>query len=224
MDTAYLRHCPDGERFDITFEVKEERLNRQFNFSRKLSETVDTFVGRVKANVDKALSKKKKKDPSVQLATVALLLDNHEVAKDWTCEQLFSAGAPVQLAINERTFNIVINAPLVLTLNLASSFLATFPTYPAKFETLFTEQEISEFVWFKSKDGAQWEPVGEGFIYTPSNTDIDCYLKLSCTPKNHSLTGPICESVSSGKVSASPGECPFENRQAFTKEKLQGSE
>ncbi|KAH1001712.1 hypothetical protein HUJ04_005691 [Dendroctonus ponderosae] len=225
MDTAYLRHCPDGERFDITFELKDERLNRQFNLSRKLSETVDAFVVRVKANVDKALSKKKKKkDAPVQLATVALLLDNQEVSKDWTCERVFSAGAPVQLAINERTFNVVINAPLVVTLNLASSFLATFPTYPAKFESLFTEQEISEFVWFKSKDETQWEQVGQGFIYTPSNSDIDCYLKLSCTPKNHSLTGPICETVSSGKVAASPGECPFERRQAFTKENLQGTE
>ncbi len=41
-------------------------------------------------------------------------------------------------------------------------------------------------------------------------------LKLVCTPRNGSQTGDPTEAESKVLVSAGPGLCPFENRQAFT--------
>lgn len=228
MDTnkAYLRHCTDGEHFDLSFELKNDRVNRLFNFSRKLSEPVDSFLARVKVNVDKAVNKKKKKKSTSDdiLSSIALTSNKEEVPKERTCDEVFRPGSAVQLSINEQTFDVIINAPWVLTLNLPTSILANFPTYPSKFEGVYTDKELSEFTWYRSKDKVEWEVVGKNFIYVPSNADINCYLKMSCVPKNEEFEGPVVETETSCQVQASPGECPFERRHAFTKEKLKGQE
>ncbi|CAH0546185.1 unnamed protein product [Brassicogethes aeneus] len=65
----------------------------------------------------------------------------------------------------------------------------------------------------------------EGFTYTPTNNDIDYYLKVACTPKNETFDeGPTLEAHSTCKVEAGPGNCPFETRHLFTNNRLQGNE
>ncbi|XP_050308958.1 2',5'-phosphodiesterase 12 isoform X2 [Anthonomus grandis grandis] len=225
MNKAYVRHSPDGEFFDLNFALNGERIKRPFNFTRKVSETVETLLTRVKTNVDKAANKKKKKkDEEPYSSSVSLMLNSTEVPKEELCERVFVPNENLQLSVNNEVFKIVINSPWVIALKLPTSILAGFPTYPSTFETVYTEKDLSTFTWYSSKDKKNWEPVGNDFIYTPQNSDINHYLKFTCLPRGETSEGPIFEDISTCKVEASPGECPFETRHLFTKHKLVGDQ
>ena len=60
----------------------------------------------------------------------------------------------------------------------------------------------------------------EGFFYMTSNEDINRYIKLEITPKIGDRIGLKHEIISKNSIGAGPGHCPFEDRHAFTSEKL----
>lgn len=232
MDKAYLRHLSDNEQFQITFKYtnKDLKVDRQFNFNRKLSETIETFLSRVATNVEKALNKKNKKrkaeDDGNNGNTVqaSLLLNNLDLPKETVCGDIFQPGNDIILKISNQEYDVIINSPWVDAITLPTSILATFPVYPSKFETVFTDKDKSVFTWFKSKNITEWIVIGNNYILTPSNEEIDHYLKLSCIPKNSAFEGPEIETVSTCKVEASPGLCPFEIRHKYTAERTKGKE
>lgn len=231
MDKAYLRHS--NGTFDITFHLasSEFKVNRRFNFTRKLEEPISSFLSRINANVEKVVNKKiKKKKTDTQLENTeykvsACLLQNNTVIDDDTlCGNVFQEdGNDTILKVLDKNYLVVINAPYINAITLPNSILANFPVYPGKFEAVYTIKELCEFVWFVSKNKETWRKVGTGFMYSPINTDINCYLKLMCTPKNEKTEGPIVEIIADVAVDASPGECPFEHRHMFTREKCNNS-
>nr|XP_023022672.1 2',5'-phosphodiesterase 12 [Leptinotarsa decemlineata] len=231
MDKAYLRHL-DDDQFEMTFKYQnpELKVNRPFNFNRKLSETVETFSSRVSINVGKVINKKNKKckdqetSQANQLLDVTWILNDKEVEKDTLCCIVFQPGNRVVMKIVDKPFQVIVNSPWVDAMSLPMSILASFPTYPSKFETVFTMKALSTFTWSKSKDEKSWIDVGNDFVYTPCNDDIGHYLKLSCIPRNEQSEGPSVETVSVCKVDASPGQCPFEVRHQFTKERTKNNE
>lgn len=231
MDKAYMR-CPEGsDVFELSFQYfnQELNINRQFNFSRKLSESVNTFLARVNTNITKVLDKKQKKrknadenptnDSSKQ---VQLTQNGEQVNSELLCEDLFKIGGDIRLKLMDQEYTVVINTPWVKNIVLPTSMLANFPVYPAKFETLFLDKNLSQFTWYKSLDKTNWNVAGTGFLYTPSKSDIDCFLKLDCIPRNETDVGPVTETISTGKIEADPGQCPFDIRHGFTRDKLGG--
>lgn len=234
MNKAYVRRTDGSDTFDFSFEYKNAGLNieRQFNFSRRLSENVEAFLGRVATNVDKIFAKKQKKlnknkTETVQLPTatdrVGLYCDGIQVEGTITCDELLlrANGCLLSLKVLDAEYEILINTPWIKNAVLPSSILANFPVYPSKFETMFTDKKLSQFVWFKSTDRNKWTRLGEGFLYVPTNDDIDHYLRIDCVPHNERGSGAVTEIVSKGKVEADPGRCPFETRHEFTRNKLQ---
>lgn len=236
MDKAYLRRLNDTEQFEFAFRYIDHdlKIDRQFNFNRRLTENIDAFLTRVTTNFEKVASKKLKKkkkktgtpiEEEEEIKTdVRLFSDNNEVAKDSICNDVFVPGRHIILKLASTKYEIVINSPWIDSISLPTSMLATFPAYPSKFETVFTDKELSTFVWSKSKDKKIWTDISNDFICVPSNEEIEHYLKLSCTPKNCSSEGPCTETISECKVEASPGKCPFETRHEFTKERSAGNE
>lgn len=226
MDKAYFRQLNGGEQFQLTFFYMDETLNvkRQFNFSRQFTETIPAFLSRVSANVDKFLNKKKKKkkvDNSVEVnngINTFLYVNGNKVDDETVvCRDVFVKENNVVLEIANKQLTVVHNSPWIESISLPTSILATFPVYPMKLESFFTDIHKSDYKWYSSADKKDWKEVGAGYIYIPSNNEIDCYVKLSCIPKNESVEGPIVETTSNVKVGASPGYCPFETRQQFTK-------
>ena len=45
---------------------------------------------------------------------------------------------------------------------------------------------------------------------------------MKCEPRRATISGPVSEAVSKVPVEVGPGECPFELRHAFTKERATG--
>lgn len=66
MNIVYFRYVPDEPQFQISFEYSSPTIgiNRKFNFDRKVTESVQTTMDRIKNNVEKIFSKKfyKKKE------------------------------------------------------------------------------------------------------------------------------------------------------------------
>ncbi|PSN55444.1 hypothetical protein C0J52_05705 [Blattella germanica] len=237
MQNVYIRHQDGDEQFQVSFQLKHETLglDRQFNFSRRLSEKVNDFLARITANVERTLNKKnkkKKKKPDGESDSstieIGLLHAGQPVSGDYECKDvIFSEGLALKLLDLE--FPVILNAPWVNLVTLPGSIMAGFPAYPLKFEVQFSEKSSCHFSWHKNSNitkdkniPTDWSEVGAGYYYTPDTKDIGFYLKLICTPRNGDIIGPPTEIVSNNPVEAGPGTCPFELRHAFTRERLNG--
>ncbi|XP_045471233.1 2',5'-phosphodiesterase 12 isoform X1 [Harmonia axyridis] len=205
MDKAYFRKVEDIQQFSFTFryENKELKVNRQFNFVRQMSEPLSAFLTRLETNVDKAIKKKnKKKEPTTTPIemSVGFTVNGINVENGTPCEEVFKFDNVVQMKVLDTVFDVVINSPWIDALGVPSSMLATFPTYPNKFESFNTNIDESDFTWYSSKDRKFW-------------------TEQVCTPKHKSLEGPTVEVECTSKVQAGPGHCPFETRHQFTQNK-----
>nr|CAD7454926.1 unnamed protein product [Timema tahoe] len=233
MQNAYFRYQDGEDHFQLSFQFSCEhlRVNRQFNFSRKMSETITDFLGRVCTNLERTLFKKKKKIPEGTSSEMKVHLYNNgePVSGESICKDiLFNNNNKLLLQVQGKDYSVIVNAPWVVMLSLPSSIMAGFPVYPNKVDTLFSDKNACEFKWLKSSismgplknEPVTWVQVGEGYFYTPSTSDIGHKLKLSCVPKNGDQEGPQSEVISSTSVGAGPGMCPFEKRHVFTKERL----
>ncbi|XP_018377460.1 PREDICTED: 2',5'-phosphodiesterase 12 isoform X3 [Trachymyrmex cornetzi] len=152
-----------------------------------------------------------------------LLKNDVKVDGDTLCESLLQDSAELKLVIFEKTFLVKRNAPYITKISLPSCILAGFPTYPSKFESLYTDTKRSIFDWYRNdpvNKPNSWTHVGNGYLYVPSVTDIGRHLKISCEPRNESDSGSKMEIQSKNVVEAGPGECPFDIRHQFTKHKL----
>ncbi|XP_018394353.1 PREDICTED: 2',5'-phosphodiesterase 12 [Cyphomyrmex costatus] len=241
MNEAFLRYDKGNDMFDISFRYVDEvtMIDRQFNFSRQVAESVNNFLKRVDTNVCKIVNKKverrKKKNAAYEAPDLAkdnvnsgkimLLKNDVKVDGDTLCESLLQDSAELKLVIFEKTFLVKRNAPYITKILLPSCILAGFPTYPSKFESLYTNKKQSTFDWYRNDPVNKpnlWTYVGNGYLYVPSVTDIGCHLKISCEPRNESDSGSRMEVESKNVVEAGPGECPFDIRHQFTKHKLLG--
>lgn len=241
MQNAYISHPSGSERFTFTFHYVNDGLgvNRKFNLNRQSVETVSTFLTRIQCNVEKVVNEvhakrrrkaAKKKDsgenfdtgPPPQV-TVELLRSGNPVPSGDTCLSLLESKDLLMLSLSGKKYHIVINPPWVEEIQLPRSILSNFPVYPCKFVGTNLNRMDSLFVWYKKTQTAvDWKEIGSGFSYTPTVEDIGHLLKVSCHPRREMICGPVVEAVSKAPVEAGPGECPFELRHAFTKERAVG--
>lgn len=182
------------------------------------------------------MERKRKKDATLDICSlpndnvdagkIMLLKDDTKVDGDVLCESLLQDTAELKLVIFEKTYLVKRNAPYIINILLPTSILVGFPTYPSKFESLYTEKKQSLFDWYKNdainNKPNLWTHVGNGYLYVPNISDIGCNLKISCEPRNESDSGCNMEVQSKSVVEAGPGLCPFDIRHQFTKHKLLG--
>ncbi|CAG9784488.1 unnamed protein product [Diatraea saccharalis] len=236
INKCYFRYIENENKIDITFLFKVKETTRQFNLSRKPTETLETLFTRMGANVQKALKKATKKKSPCDCTEINVNLydtDKDSLNEQSTCLDLFSAKGPVKIKIYDSIYEAVFNAPWVVSINLPLCILEGFPVYPENFVIQYADRKLCSFNWYKgltknekgndiSEFHVQWELVGGNFIYNPKTEDIGMKLKLVCIPGNENSSGPPVEVISKNFVEAGPGKCPFETRHMFTKTKLKG--
>lgn len=236
VGTAYF-HLPNNtDTFQVTFQYENQdlKIKRQFNFNRKITETVDTFLGRVASSLDKIAQRKQKKKTDNGQETnsdtqidVSVLRNGVQVPGNLICNDIFFkniSSHPIVLRMIGLDYPIVINSPWVTKLSLPNKFMVGFPVYPNKLESVFVDVNESEFTWMtdksetvvspngKKKTVVSWEVVGNKPIYIPTAKDIGKKLKLKCIPKSNKKIGPEVEIESDSVVENGPGVCPFEKR------------
>lgn len=246
--TAFFHLLEDNEKFKVSFCYVNESVgvNRQFNFERRTIETVQCFLSRVTANLEKIVAnkvkkKRKKCDDNGEKVTVSVELlsnDNEIVPESAICKDVFfpnTSTGSLKLRMMGLDYVVSINSPWVDSISLPSSIMVGFPVYASTFEAKFADRLLSSFFWKKlitsSGDSSparqnkeskastvkgSWADLGEGYVYVPTVTDVGCQLKVECTPKNAEASGPVVECESVSVVEAGPGFCPFENRHMYT--------
>lgn len=241
---AYVRHLKEEQRIEIRIHYADQSidLERWFSFNRSLGDTVQQITERITTNLDRACLKSHKKkqksikkgqpnDPPDYKLQVDLKQNGEPLKPELLCEDLLQMEN-VFLTVNNYVYQLDINPPMVLSVKLPSSAMAGFNIYPTKLEVESCDTSQCEFVWFKSPpslkaapdlDSTEWIQAGQGVMYTVSNTDIGCWLKLKCIPKVGDKEGLPAQAVTSQAVEAGPGPCPFEVRHQFTKERVDAS-
>lgn len=195
QDKCYFRYIKNLETVNISFLFNVNDNVRQFNLSRKPSETLEILCNRIATNVQKACNKKsKKKSYDIEQEIEVNIYDNksNPISKNCTCAELFSYQHPI-LKISEIRYDVLLNAPWILNFKLPKTVLMGFPVYPENFETHFTERQLSVFNWYRGRAynekgnevsdiHIQWEFITNSFYYTPTKEDIGLKLKLECIP------------------------------------------
>lgn len=238
MNEAIVFYEEGSKKFEMSLRYTNPELNidRHFNFERQVDEPISTFLNRIDKNISNFVMKKvnrKKKKQKQEETTVQVPESNVENNRvkfvrnetvlngDLTCMSILDSPSDVKLIVFDTEYVLKQNVPFIAKIELPSSILIDFPTYPSKFEATNVDKTKSTFNWYRS-DKKGWIHVGEGFLYLPKKSDLGCRLKLSCVPRNDIQSGPTIEVVSNDIVQVGPGPCPFDTRHAFTKEKLSG--
>ncbi|KAI8427746.1 hypothetical protein MSG28_002173 [Choristoneura fumiferana] len=236
IEKCYFRLNKLEDKVDLTFLLKVKETVRQFNFSRKPTESIENLRTRIGANVQKVVKKGIKKNSSCELQEVEVRFingNNEHLPDTINCSDLFSLQEPLKLQVLDHFYEVVFNVPWIDSVSLPQSILSGFAVYPEHFTSQNTKKNECVFNWYTgvvqndkgnklSEIHIQWELVGCSHKYVPSVHDIGKKLKLECIPENGTTRGPAVEAISKNVVEAGPGNCPFETRHMFTTTKLTG--
>jgi 2',5'-phosphodiesterase len=236
---AYFRHKEGCDTFNYCFFLENEdlRVSRNFNFSRRITENIGEFQNRILTNVEKTLSKKRKKkskDDATDVGEgikVTFKADGEEVDGSKNCKEILSSSN-VTMNVLGMDFKVLVNRPVVTAIALPDSMLADFPISPSKLDVEFGDRRNCLLTWYLScnelpndtvnKETLEYKEVARGVSFTPTPDDVNHVVKLKCQPFNGQEEGPAVEVVSKIKIEASPGHCPFDTRHKFTTEFLSG--
>jgi 2',5'-phosphodiesterase len=236
---AYFRHKEGCDTFNYCFFLEKEdlKVSRKFNFSRRVTENIGEFQNRILTNVEKTLSKKRKKkskddaEEAGEGIKVVFRADGKEVDSSKNCKEILSSSN-VTMNVLGIDFKVLVNRPVVTAIALPDSMLADFPISPNKLDVEFGERRNCVLTWYLScnemtndtinKETLKYKEVAQGASFTPSTDDVNHVVKLKCQPLNGQEEGPPVEVFSKNKIEASPGHCPFDTRHKFTTEFLNG--
>ncbi|CAK9807032.1 2',5'-phosphodiesterase 12 [Anthophora plagiata] len=238
MNEAIILYEEGSKQFTMSFRYINPELNvdRLFNFNRQVDEPLSIFLQRINTNIKtynmKRYWRKHKKTNKASNETLEKVVNSGEnnikfvrnesiLDGDLTCKSLLDDFGNIKLVISDTEYVVKQNIPYVNKIELPSSILVNFPTYPSKFEITNGDKAKSIFNWYKNNKYT-WVHVGHGYLYVPNESDIGCLLKISCEPRNETEYGPIIEITSNDVVQQGPGPCPFDIRHAFTRNKLSG--
>lgn len=192
---CHFKHLENEVHITFLFKIQEENI-RQFNFIRKPSDRISILQTRIASNIQKhfnKINKKKKTNIEIKEDDIKFCDKGRNIVSDIICSDLISKKYPLQLTILDQVYEIVYNAPCVISLLLPQSMLANFPIYPVNCAMQFADKQHSIFNWYtcepKNEKGnklsevhLQWQFKSTEFIYTPKNEDIGKRVKLECIP------------------------------------------
>lgn len=195
IEKCYFRLNKLEDKVDLTFLLKVKETVRQFNFSRKPTESIENLRTRIGANVQKVVKKgiKKKNNSELQEVEVRFFNGNEYLPDTLKCSDLFTLQESLKLQILDHSYEAVFNVPWVESVCLPQSILSGFAVYPEYFTSQNTKTNECVFNWYTavilndkgnklSDTHIQWELVGHGYRYVPSVHDIGKKLKLECIP------------------------------------------
>nr|CAI5829599.1 unnamed protein product [Callosobruchus analis] len=223
---AHFRYYEKTGRCELRFQLDVEvpdvgLLKEDVNAVRQSNDTISSLLGHIKNKMKKVILDNYAKDGiEVPVFIRGCNKDLNGSMKLGHLENIIYKDKSVILSIFGQDYTILFNTPFVKELKLLPILYEGCTTQP-KFYAPFND--ISEFVWYKSKDKVNWTEVGRGFKYNVKKEDVDHFLKLKCTPFNHAgLPGPTAEVISENPVALMGNfpKCPFEDRHQFTKDFL----
>lgn len=234
---AYFREFTHTQQFELCFILDTEITHfgvfkEEIKAVRAMADTVSSLLQHIQNKIQKILQDKYMNDNEK-----GVLDENFEIPVSLKTNRKHVKGTMGLVAFRNSLFKdtyivfkvfdqqyfILPNAPLIKQIKLPAVLYTDTCVQPAKFSALFTDNQRSIFIWYKSQDKVNWKEAGKGYGYLTKNTDVGFYLKLICKPiSNSDIWGPPGEAISDTVVE-NMGDlptCPFEQRHEYTKEKL----
>ncbi|CAH1989855.1 unnamed protein product [Acanthoscelides obtectus] len=222
---AHFRFYEKTGRCEFSFYLDVEIpdvgvIKEDIQAARQTSDTISSLLKHIQNKLKKSIHDKFSKDGiCIPTSLRGTNQDLQGTMKLGTLGKSLSDGKTVMFSIWGQEYTILYNTPFIKEMKLLPILFAGCSIKP-KFYPPFIYINMSEFVWYKSKDKEHWSEVGTGFQYCIQKGDVDHYLKLKCTPYNYvGAKGNISEVISENRVICM-GElpkCPFEDRHKFTK-------
>lgn len=133
---------------------------------------------------------------------------------------MFFIGSQMHIMCEHKdvVYTIYTNLPTIQQLKIPNTIITGYSIYP-NVEIINGTIVQSKFFWFKRKeanDNAEWIKVGNDFTYPVTEEDMDCQLKVICTPSDGRSNGLSRDAVSTKRITIGPKDCPFESRNTFT--------
>ncbi|KAF5299981.1 hypothetical protein FQA39_LY11354 [Lamprigera yunnana] len=222
MEKAHLRELKQTNQCELVFQLKltnaksEVIIDEEIHSVRACTDVIESLLSHTERKITKMLEMKNVLDMKI---TTSLVINGVDVKGDTNCKQFMDKPKKnIIFTILKQSFEVIINAPLVKELLLPNVIFVNYSYQPTKFKSIYTNKELSEFIWYSSSDKVVWTEVHRSFKYKPTMNDLDKYLKLKCIPRNSQAEGSafetICE-ITVAKVCV-PTKCPFNERHLYT--------
>ena len=159
--------------------------------NRTLAEPLEKQLGRM----SKKLSKR---DHLVELTV--LDCQGHHVPSNQPAHLGWHAAHAVQITVGgELLAQLAVhwNPPTCTRVRCADSLLPGVPAAPFDITLLHCAEGDCMWLWERQSQESDdaWEHAGTGYIYTPQQTDVGCYLRVICQPPAPGLltASPSCK-------------------------------
>lgn len=250
---AIVKHLPEDQNFSFSFVFNHPQLGiqRQFNLTRPIEEASSQFKGRLLGNIEKALAKKRKRKanqskegendqfPAIQAIFSNQTCNELQFGEDVPIREILFSDHSITMNLMGNEYIVDVNPPMVESVKLQEQSMAGFFVYPYKLKMSFADFSLTKFSWFVSAEKfpegldpkakglpqVTWVHRQDSYFYEVTDEDIGGLIRLVIHPKDaESREGLIYATTSKTVVSAGPGLCGFEARQAFTKTKTLADE
>lgn len=178
--------------------------SKRFNLCRDPNDTVQVFSDRLSIKISQICEKKNKKNVTSTTTTdsssILIKIDGNIVPADSVIGNVFKENnLNVTLQIMDNNYKVIINAPMINELKLYEPPYKGLMMYPYAFDKGYNVSVLnSKYSWYRIDNLKNVIEVCNDFAYTPTANDVNCCLKLVCSPYNEKgLSGPPAEIISS---------------------------
>jgi len=187
--------------------------SKTIKLCRSPEDTLKDFVDRLVLKLSLSQRKVSEKE-NVDRNWVLILANGIEVPPTTKCYEIFEETKEnITLQIKDQTYKIIVNAPLIKEFKLGYPPYQGLMIYPYALDQGFNVSVMdTQYLWYRinSKDETE---VGNKMTYTPTAEDVNCRLKLVCTPFNdEGQPGPKAEITSLTVLKNTIQLYPFEKR------------
>lgn len=187
--------------------------SKTIKLSRDPKDTIKVFVDRLVLKLLIAQHKTKENE-KLNRSDVLILENGIKVPHTSMCYEIFEEMKEnITLQIEDRIYKIIVNAPIIKEFKLGYTPYQGLMIYPYAFDQGYNVSVMdTQYLWYRinSKDETL---VGNEMTYTPTAEDVNCRLKLVCSPFNDKgQPGPKAEIISSTVLENTIQIYPFEKR------------
>ncbi|XP_060847974.1 2',5'-phosphodiesterase 12-like [Rhopalosiphum padi] len=206
---------PTGEtelKMMVTLPSPFNKLHR-INLCRSPEDTIRIFIDRLVLKLSKT---QRKVSDSEKLKRNCVEIKENGIKVPYTtkCYEIFEVfKRNITLEIKDHTYTVIVNAPIINELKLRIPPYQGLMIYPYGFDQGYNVSVMdTEYSWYRI-DSKKEIKVGDYMTYEPTAEDVNCRLKLVCSPFNDMRQpGPTAEIISSTVLENTIERYPFQRR------------
>ncbi|XP_026818111.1 2',5'-phosphodiesterase 12 [Rhopalosiphum maidis] len=206
---------PTGEtelKMMVTLPSPFNKLHR-INLCRSPEDTIRIFIDRLALKLSQT-QRKVSDSEKLKKNCVEIKVNGIKVPYTSKCYEIFEEiKENITLEIKDHTYKVIVNAPIINEFKLGIPPYQGLMMYPYAFDQGYNVSVMdTQYLWYRIDSKKEIE-VGNSMTYIPTAEDVNCRLKLVCSPFNdEGQSGPTAEIISSTVLENTIKIYPFEKR------------